>query len=317
MKLTLEKVLNIMKINKGNLNLNWSDVESLPDNLFVPGNLYMYNCSIKDLPRGLIVGGDLNISKTLVERLPDDLVIGGNLDVSNTPLKEVCSGLIVPGYFDLSSTPIKVLPDNLIVGGAAFLQKTKVTKLSKGMVVGDCIDLRNTLVTELPDDLVVNGRIYADNIKAHNPNTKCLRNGDYVEGRYLYANGALTQVEYCYKEQECTVYVGKVKGRNVVSDGKYYVQCSDIKAGIAEIKSKTLNALDIVQYKSLTLDSVVELREAITMYCDITGARIQETNKFVASIKNLKGRYVVREIIMLTKGQYGHNQFVDFFKNSK
>lgn len=314
MKLTLEKAQKIMERNDGNLDLKWKQIESLPDNLTVLGNLDMYGSQIKELPKGLVVYGNINVSKTLIEELPEDLVVGGNIEANNTPLKKLPENLVVPGYLDVTFTPLRVLPNNLVVGRTLYLQKTHLEKLPIGLTIGQSLDVRKTLITTLPEDLIVNERVYSDRLKSACPKRNRLRNGDCVDGRYIYANDVLTEVEYSYKENGCTVYVGKLKGKNVVSDGVYYVQCSDVKEGIDEIRSKTITALDIVQYKNLTLDSVVELNDAITMYCVITGARRQETNKFVSSIKNLKDKYVIRELIMLTKGQYGSKQFAGFFE---
>lgn len=314
MKLTLEKAQKIMERNGGNLDLKWKQVESLPDNLIVQGDLDVYNCSIRSLPKGLVVYGSLNISKTLIEELPEDLIVGKNVEANNTPLRKLPGNFVVPGYLDVTCTPLKILSDNLVVGNSLYLQKTNLEELPAGLVVGQSLDIRKTLITTLPEDVIVNERVYSDRLKSASLKRNRLRSGDYVEGRYIYANGILTEVEYAYKEKECTVYVGRLKGRNVVSYGVYYVQCNNVEEGIDEIRSKTITALDIVQYKNLTLDSEVELNDAITMYCVITGVKRQETDKFVSSIKNLKNKYVIRELIMLTKGQYGSKQFAGFFE---
>lgn len=314
MKLTLEKAQRIMEKNNGNLDLKWMRVEELPDDLIVHGNLEAFNCPIRKLPKNLVVCGDLNLSCTLIESLPSDLIVGGNVDLNNTPLKELPDGFIVPGYLDLSFTAMSKLPENLVVGKMLLLQNTKIKTLAKGMVVGDYINLRKTWVTKLPDDLIVNGRIYAEKLNLGNPSRKYLSNGDYADDRYLYANGILTQIEYCYEEAGYMVYVGKIQGRNVVSDGVRYIHCSDVREAIIELPMKNTFELKAKYYNDLTLDSEISVEEAITMYGVITGAKKQEMKKFVSNIKNLKDKYVIKDIILLTEGQYGSKQFARFFK---
>jgi hypothetical protein len=45
----------------------------------------------------------------------------------------------------------------------------------------------------------------------------------------------------------------------------------------------------------------------------ITGACALGTKQFVAAQGELKETYTIKEIMDITKGQYGHNTFVEFF----
>lgn len=60
-------------------------------------------------------------------------------------------------------------------GGGLFLSGTRITALPENLTVGGGLDLRGTRIV--------------------NPKVKRLRNGDYVEGRYLYADGILTHIK--------------------------------------------------------------------------------------------------------------------------
>ena len=53
-------------------------------------------------------------------------------------------------------------------------------------------------------------------------NFKKLHNGDYEEGRYLYADGILTHVKEKKSINGYTFFLGKIPGKNVVYDGKHY-----------------------------------------------------------------------------------------------
>ena len=116
---------------------------------------------------------------------------------------------------DLSGTQIASLPDNLTVGGG--------------------LDLRNTQIDE--------------NERAK---VKTINNGDYVPGKYLFVDNILTQVKSKKTVGQYTVYVGKIKGQNVVSDGVNYAHCNKIRDGIADLLFKTASDRGADQYKNLS-----------------------------------------------------------------
>ena len=61
----------------GSLDLSKSDIESLPDNLWVSKNLCLKGAQkVRTLPKGLIVEADLNICQTNIKDIPDDLLVG-------------------------------------------------------------------------------------------------------------------------------------------------------------------------------------------------------------------------------------------------
>lgn len=156
---------------------------------------------------------------------------------------------------------------------------------------------------------------YLSNTDATKEPPRKLRDGDYVPGRYIYADGALTHVKSEKHLDGYTVYVGKIKGRNVVSDGKRYAHCDKIRDGIEDLIFKAAADRGAEQYRNLSLDSELPLDEAKTMYRVITGACRQGTEYFIASLGDgLKDRYIVREMLELTEGQYGHDRFAAFFK---
>ena len=109
------------------------------------------------------------------------------------------------------------------------------------------------------------------------------------------------------------IYVGKIKGQNVVSDGTHYAHCDQIQDGIADLQFKRIKDRGAEQYSGLTLESELTPDEAVTMYRVITGACRQGTQAFVDNLGELKKLYSIEEIISLTKGQYGASQFKHFF----
>lgn len=175
--------------------------------------------------------------------------------------------------------------------------------------------LRGTQIKELPSGLAVGGYIWSDHIdRSEFEKVKPLRYGDYVPNRYIYCDGILTHVKKTKKVCGYTLYIGKIKGKNVVSDGTYYAHCKNLRDGIADIAFKRAEDRGAEQYKGISLDTVVTLDEAKTMYRVITGACRAGTEAFAQSLgETLKERYTVREMIEVTKGQYNAEKFAEFF----
>ncbi len=201
------------------------------------------------------------------------------------------------GGLDLSGTGITQLPDNLTVGGWLDLRGTGITQLPDNLTVGGWLDLRGTGITQKQDDRV-----------------RRLQNGDYEPGKWIYADNILTHIRKTRSLGQYTVYVGRIKGRNVVSDGKIYAHCKDIREGISDILFKTAKGRGADQYKGLCLDTEMTVDEMVRMYRIITGACRQGSAQFVESVKEKKERYTIREAIEMTKGQYGAERFASFFE---
>ena len=352
MKLTLQKAERMMAENNGNLDIrydtrytelpegltvdgnldiSYTGLRELPEGLTVGGWLDAMGSEIKELPEGLIVGGSLDVRDSEIRKLPENLTVGGGLYMEHTKIKKLPEGLTVDGDLNIRNTEIKELPEGLIVGGALDISDTEIKELPEGFMVGGWLDVRGseirklperltvggslymkgTEIKELPESLVVGGYIYWDEKTCKSPTS--LRQGDYAPGRYLFADGILTQIFQKKAFGGYDVYVGKIKGRNVVSDGTYYAHCDKIRDGIEDLQFKEAKARRAEQYIGLPLDSELMPEEAITMYRVITGACRQGTQAFVDSLGELKEHYSIREIIALTEGQYGANKFKRFF----
>lgn len=73
---------------KGDLDLNGSNILSLPDGLKVNGYLDLSNTWINSLPKGLEVASDLNLDYTMIDVLPKGLKVYGDLSIRRTRLKK-------------------------------------------------------------------------------------------------------------------------------------------------------------------------------------------------------------------------------------
>ena len=224
------------------------------------------------------------------------------------------------GSLDLEGcTGITTLPDGLTVGGSLDLEGcTGITTLPDGLTVGGYLDLHGTGITTLPDGLTVGGSLDLGDTgitEEERKKVRRLRDGDYVEGKYLYADSILTHVRGKRQMGGYTFYIGKIKGRNVVSDGTHYAHCDKLRDGIADLMFKTAKDRGADQYKGLSLDTEMTVEEMVTMYRVITGACRQGSENFVQSQGDaLKEKYTIREALELTKGQFGAEAFQRFFE---
>ena len=203
-------------------------------------------------------------------------------------------------------------------GDLDLWMKWEIDALPDNLTVGGWLDLRGTGIQALPDNLTVGGSLDLSGTGIHNKRKerkkiKELRNGDYVAGRYLYADNILTHITKTKQVGAYTLYKGKIPGRNVVSDGTNYAHCDKLRDGIADLIFKAAADRGADQYKGLSLDTELTVEEAVTMYRIITGACRQGSESFVNSLGELKEKYTIRECIEITKGQYNAQKFAEFF----
>ena len=73
----------------GQLDLSYSKITKLPDNLYVDDSLDLGNCKqLTELPDNLYVDGSFSIQETNIKKLPNDLYVRRNLYIKNTPLAD-------------------------------------------------------------------------------------------------------------------------------------------------------------------------------------------------------------------------------------
>jgi hypothetical protein len=137
--------------SKGDLDLNGSPIEILPDNLIeVDGDLNLYKCkNLKSLNNLKYVEGELDLFDCInlentnnLERVSKSLILYNckNLKSLNN-LRYVGGSLYLSNCINL-----KELPNNLKIEGSLGLDNTSIEKLPSGLKVGDdnIIYLRNT-----------------------------------------------------------------------------------------------------------------------------------------------------------------------------
>ena len=184
------------------------------------------------------------------------------------------------------------------------------------------LNLRGTQITSLPDNLTVGGWIDLrktpiESKEQEAKKIKRLKNGDYVEGRYLYCDDTLIHVKRKRKIGEYTYYVGKIKGMNAIYDGENYAHCKDFRDGVNDLEFKKSKDRGALQYRDYTMDTVVSFEDAKTMYRIITGSCKAGTEQFVNGLRSVKEQYTVREIIEITKNAYLGEVFKSFFEKKE
>jgi len=190
---------------KGDLDLENSNITSLPDGLMVYGTLDLYNCKqLISLPEDLYVSMNLDLAKTNITSLPDGLQVGGRLNLAYTKITSLPKNLDVGGELILNDcTELTSLPEGLEIQDNLYLSNCiKLTSLPKKIKVWDNLDLTGSAITFLPEGLEVGSELLLDDTKITS-----LPKGLKVEWLSIY-NTPLT--EYSDEDLREMIYPGYI-----------------------------------------------------------------------------------------------------------
>ena len=213
------------------------------------------------------------------------------------------------GSLDLRGTGITSLPDNMTVGGSLDLEGTGITSLPDNLTVGGSLDIRGTGITALPDNLTVGGYLdlggtgITDTQKVNKDAPKVL---SWRGGKYILIDGIFAEV---INKKRGVYKLKKPNSKKVffcVTDGNgRYAHGDTVQAAKDDLLYKISSDDRREQYKDIALDSVLAFDECIRFYRVMTGACAFGVKNFIES-NNIEHRsYAVREIVDITKGQYG------------
>ena len=289
----------------GCLHMKETKIKKLRDNLVLV-NLIAHNSSLKCLPKGLKVKGLLDISETKITEIPEDCEFGA---------------------LYMSGTKITKLRDNLTLGGL-IINKCPISELPKNLVVYGSLDIEKTLIKCLPDDCLAtrifcNFELKDERYEKYKDLDKCYKLKDEIvhiihpSGReFLHVDGILNDVV----EKKGNVYHIRT-GVNepiyyVVTDGNGHWAHGDTLEDAKEDLIFKISKRDKSEYESLTLDSELPYDEAIICYRVITGACRAGTQDYLEHrLPNpRKEKYTIKEMIELTKNEYGGKEFREFFE---
>jgi hypothetical protein len=141
-----------------------------------------------------------------------------------------------------------------------------------------------------------------------------LVNGLYKGEPHIIADGILSKIIKQKGNVYHVVNYGKNKKSYLIKKGDVYSHGETLKEAKEGLVYK-LSDRETSKYNDYQLDTSLSKEDAIQMYMAITGACSGGTKYFVDMLgDNVKKTYLVSEIMEITKGQYGHESFVKFFR---
>jgi hypothetical protein len=142
------------------LRVRGGKLRELPDRLELT-KLIVEDTPLVCLPPRLTVTKDLSLRETLVTSLPEGLFVGGDLDITRSPIVELPAGLTVKGEFIAVGTDFTFIPAGFSVGGGINLNGGGIESLDGLGVVKGNLNVQNTDIETLPCGLVVEGAFLA------------------------------------------------------------------------------------------------------------------------------------------------------------
>ena len=296
-----------------------TNIKRMPEELYVKYSFDFSHSKFDKLPNVMEFGYTLYLHNTNITELPEGLKeVYGNFDISFTKMSKLNDNLVVYRELNLSYTPIKELPKGLIVGYVLGLCGTKLKDYSNLHKVCSTFHTTEEKYNEIKDTLVKHRKKIIRYNEVHvtfEPNYKGAYLFENENGRYIKADNIFAKIV----AQKGNVYHVKLDGSKDIT---YLVTDSEGRWAhgktLEEAKDDLLYKItdrDKSDYEGLTLDSELTFDDAIVCYRVITGACSFGTRDFIEHRlgENKKDSYTIKEIIKITKGEYGNNTFKNFF----
>ena len=150
----------IHKVN-GDLHLNYSKVERLPDGLSVKGNLNLSHCLyLTKLPANLQVGGTLYLSNSNVTEVPEDAKIGKTVYDRSGRVSYIAPGCCFPRGINMECSQMEHLPDDVVIRGELKASGSMLRDIPQTLNVRNDIILEDTKQLEaLPENYGHSGNL--------------------------------------------------------------------------------------------------------------------------------------------------------------
>ena len=307
---------------KGELNISRTNITEIPDDCEF-GKLLMEDTKINKLRDNLELKY-LNVCGSLLQELPKGLKVEGLLNISHTNITKIPDDCEFDSL-NISYTKITKLRDNLELD-CLIIHDTPLKNLPKNLIIFSFLGMGRNHFTTIPNDWLVtcvccNEGFNDERYRLNQFNYYYLKD-DFVHinhpsGReFLHADGILSEVI----EKKGNVYHVRngVNGLNgyVVTDGNnHWAHGYTLDEAKQDLHYK-MSFRDKSEYEKLTLDSELPYDEAIACYRVITGACQFGTKSYLEHRlpKPNKEKYTIREMIELTKDEYGGKEFREFFE---
>ena len=240
--------------------------------------------------------------------LPATLRVSGYMDLEETAITSLPNNLTVGGYLNLEGTPITSLPENLTVGGNLYLRGTSITSLPDNLTVGGGMDLRGTRITSLPENITC-GRIHFNGFLSGHEFIVTEEISGIVRSRKMAGEIEVISIKDHKFKNGNLVEIGTFY---VARKGEYYSHGKTVSEAMSDLRFKT-SSRDKSEYEGIDLEEKRPIDDLAIMYRVITGACSFGVNEFISE-EERKETYSVNEIIKLTGGRYGSQEFKEFFK---
>ena len=289
----------------GNLEITKDNERGFKNLKEVTGYLYVDRSAKLDAPLLTTVGGDLYVDGSAKLDAPLLTTVGGDLYVDGSAkldaLTTVGSYLRVYGSEKLDAPLLTTVGGYLRVDGSA--------KLDALTTVGGYLRVYGSAKLDAP-----NIKNKSDD-KAKAIATKALA-AAFKKRKLVKVDGILSFLISVKTIKSLKLFkvkiVGKLEVSFIIQKGEVFSHGKTIKEAKDSIKYK-LSDRDTTRFKKWKLTDSKNLTSLINAYRAITGACELGTRHFCESSK-LKPKYTVKEVIELTKGKYGNEQFKAFFE---
>jgi hypothetical protein len=296
--------------------LNLRSLTSIPEgfNPTVGGSLYLW--SLTSIPEGFnpTVGGYLDLNS--LTSIPEGFnpIVGGGLNLRSVTSIPEGFNPTFGGSLNLGS--LTSIPEgfNPTVGGYLYLDS--LTSIPEGFnpTVGGSLYLRS--LTSIPEGFnpTVGGNLYS---QIDIPHTKLDTSKPiYWESngkKYIKVDGIFSEVINERDNVIKTRNIGSTKDTYIVTDGEKYAHGDSIKSAQESLIFKITDR-DASEFKNLDVNQPQPISTLIQAYRTITGACEFGVRDFIQR-KNLEmeKKYPINHIIEITKNEYGHQQFKEFF----
>jgi hypothetical protein len=131
-KKTLKSIMHFLEKEDNKSSVKWKLLNNEPlteEDLDIRGDLDLDGSEIRTLPEGLKVGGFLSLAGTKITSLPKDLQVNGFLSLAHSDIESLPEGLSIGGSLNLSyCKEITLLPKGLEVGWNLNIKGSKLEK---------------------------------------------------------------------------------------------------------------------------------------------------------------------------------------------
>jgi hypothetical protein len=233
----------------------------------------------------------------------------GNLEITKDNEKEFANLIEVTGdlrvYGSAKLEALQTVGGDLCVDGSA--------KLEALQTVGGYLRVYGSAKLEAPN--IKEKELPQEQRNEITRNAKKQNTDAFERQGYVLADGILQRIVSKKKSKVLTVYKTKKLTSEdtayIVFDGQNYSHGKTLEHAKNDLMFK-LSSRDTSEFKKWKLTDKKPVEDLIKAYRAITGACEFGTKHFCESQK-LKPKYTIKEVITMTSGQYGHEQFKGFF----